>query len=75
MSPVVELDTLDLALCVGFMASVLHVGLFFTLRGQREHESLRLTGMSSLYQRISCACFAAATSAQLKLLDIVELKK
>ncbi|KAG2892813.1 hypothetical protein PC114_g16495 [Phytophthora cactorum] len=25
MSPVVELDTLDLALCVGFMASVLHL--------------------------------------------------
>jgi hypothetical protein len=43
VSPVVELGTLDLALCVGYLASVLFVGLFFTFREQRAREKLRLT--------------------------------
>ncbi|ETP13118.1 hypothetical protein F441_11615 [Phytophthora nicotianae CJ01A1] len=40
---VVELGTLDLALCAGYLVSVLLVGLFFTSREQRERERLRLT--------------------------------
>ncbi|OWZ01781.1 Solute:Sodium Symporter (SSS) protein [Phytophthora megakarya] len=43
MSPVVELGTLDLALCGGYLVSVLLVGLFFTFREQRAREKLRLT--------------------------------
>ncbi|CAI5742978.1 unnamed protein product [Peronospora destructor] len=39
---IVELGTLDLALCIGYLVSVLLVGLFFTYREQREREELRL---------------------------------
>ncbi|KAJ8525176.1 hypothetical protein ON010_g15939 [Phytophthora cinnamomi] len=40
---VVELGTLDLALCVAYLASVLVVGLFFTFKEQRARERLRVT--------------------------------
>ncbi|KAI9910051.1 hypothetical protein PsorP6_010833 [Peronosclerospora sorghi] len=43
MNHVVKLDTVDLVLCVSYLASVLVVGLVFTLREQRAREQLRLT--------------------------------
>ena len=41
MSSVIELGTLDLALCVSYMISVLLVGLFFTFREQIARQKLR----------------------------------
>uniref|UniRef100_A0AAV1TIK3 Uncharacterized protein n=1 Tax=Peronospora matthiolae TaxID=2874970 RepID=A0AAV1TIK3_9STRA len=41
MSSVIELGTLDLALCVSYMISVLLVGLFFTFREQSARQQLR----------------------------------
>ncbi|KAL7993815.1 putative sodium/solute symporter, sodium/glucose symporter superfamily [Plasmopara halstedii] len=43
MGSVMKLGTLDLALCIGYLVSVLLVGFVFTIREQRAREKARLT--------------------------------